>query len=36
VKFADVTSELDTRLNCVPGVVGSGLFFGFRPSVICA
>ncbi|MGB8179222.1 MAG: ribose 5-phosphate isomerase A [Acidimicrobiales bacterium] len=36
VRFAEITSELDTRLNSVPGVVGSGLFFGFRPSVISA
>jgi ribose 5-phosphate isomerase A len=36
VKFADITSELDVRLNCVPGVVGSGLFFGFRPTLISA
>jgi ribose 5-phosphate isomerase A len=36
VKFSDLTSELDVRLNCVPGVVGSGLFFGFRPSVLSA
>ena len=36
VKFADITSDLDVRLNCVPGVVGSGLFFGFHPSLISA
>jgi ribose 5-phosphate isomerase A len=36
VKFAEITSELDGRLNCVPGVVGSGLFFGFRPTLISA
>jgi ribose 5-phosphate isomerase A len=36
VKFAELSSELDVRLNCVPGVVGSGLFFGFRPTVISA
>src|ERR1700722_12117331 len=36
VKFADITSDLDVRLNCVPGVVGSGLFFGFRPTLIGA
>jgi ribose 5-phosphate isomerase A len=36
VKFADITAELDIRLNCVPGVAGSGLFFGFHPSIISA
>jgi ribose 5-phosphate isomerase A len=36
ITFADVTSELDVRLNCVPGVVGSGLFFGFQPTIISA
>jgi ribose 5-phosphate isomerase A len=36
VKFADITSDLDVRLNCVPGVVGSGLFFGFRPTLVSA
>jgi ribose 5-phosphate isomerase A len=36
VKFAELTEELDVRLNCVPGVVGSGLFFGFHPSLISA
>lgn len=36
VKFREITSELDVRLNCVPGVVGSGLFFGFRPTLISA
>jgi ribose 5-phosphate isomerase A len=36
VKFADVTPELDTRLNSVPGIVGTGLFVGFHPTVISA
>lgn len=36
VKFAEITSELDVRLNCVAGVVGSGLFFGFHPTLISA
>jgi ribose 5-phosphate isomerase A len=36
VNFADVTSDVDTRLNCVPGVVASGLFFGFQPTIISA
>ena len=36
VKFADITSDLDVRLNCVPGVVVSGLFFGFRPTLVSA
>ena len=34
VRFPDVNSDLDSRLNSVPGVVGSGLFFGFSPTVI--
>jgi ribose 5-phosphate isomerase A len=36
VSFASVTSEVDVKLNCVPGVAGSGLFFGFRPTIISA
>jgi ribose 5-phosphate isomerase A len=36
VKFATTTSEIDVRLNCIPGVVGSGLFFGFHPTLISA
>jgi ribose 5-phosphate isomerase A len=36
VKFAEITSELDVRVNCIPGVVGSGLFFGFQPTIISA
>jgi len=34
VKFSDVNADVDARLNSVPGVVGTGLFFGFAPSVI--
>jgi ribose 5-phosphate isomerase A len=34
VKFALVNADLDARLNTVPGVVGTGLFFGFAPSLI--
>jgi ribose 5-phosphate isomerase A len=34
VKFDHVTPELDTRLNNIAGVVGSGLFVGFNPTVI--
>ncbi|MHB8378613.1 MAG: ribose 5-phosphate isomerase A [Acidimicrobiales bacterium] len=34
VKFADVSSHLDSQLNSVPGVVGTGLFFGFNPTII--
>jgi ribose 5-phosphate isomerase A len=34
VSFADVRPELDTQLNAVVGVVGSGLFVGFRPTVV--
>jgi ribose 5-phosphate isomerase A len=34
VKFAEVSEDLDTRVNSVPGVVGSGLFFGFNPTVV--
>jgi len=36
VTFADVTSDVDARLNCVPGVAGSGLFFGYQPTIISA
>jgi ribose 5-phosphate isomerase A len=36
VMFADVTSDVDVRLNCVPGVAGSGLFFGYQPTIISA
>jgi ribose 5-phosphate isomerase A len=34
VKFAEVLPELEAQLNHVVGVVGSGLFVGFRPTVI--
>ncbi|MCU1363793.1 MAG: rpiA [Acidimicrobiaceae bacterium] len=34
VMFANVRPELDTELNSVVGVVGSGLFVGFRPTVV--
>jgi ribose 5-phosphate isomerase A len=36
VRFADVTPELDPQLNSLPGVVGTGLFIGFQPTVISA
>jgi ribose 5-phosphate isomerase A len=36
VTFRELTSVVDVELNCVPGVVGSGLFFGFRPTLISA
>jgi ribose 5-phosphate isomerase A len=34
VKFEDVSVELDSRLNNITGVVGTGLFIGFAPTVI--
>lgn len=34
VRFGEVNSDLDSQLNLLPGVVGSGLFFGFDPTVI--
>jgi len=34
VKFKDVQPELDADLNSLTGVVGTGLFVGFRPTVI--
>jgi ribose 5-phosphate isomerase A len=34
VKFADVRPELDAKLSSVVGVVGSGLFVGFRPTIV--
>jgi ribose 5-phosphate isomerase A len=34
VAFADILPGLDTRLNSVVGVVGSGLFVGFRPTIV--
>lgn len=36
VRFADVIPELDARLNSLPGVVGTGLFVGFHPTVLSA
>lgn len=34
VVFADVRPELDAKLDSVVGVVGSGLFVGFRPTIV--
>jgi ribose 5-phosphate isomerase A len=34
VRFSDVTPDLDPQLNSLPGVVGTGLFIGFHPTVI--
>jgi ribose 5-phosphate isomerase A len=34
VRFADVNADLDAHLDSVPGVVGTGLFFGFNPTII--
>ncbi len=36
VKFSEVTPDLDSRLNSLPGIVGTGLFIGFHPTVISA
>ena len=36
VHFADVTAETDMRVNCLPGVAASGLFFGFSPTIVSA
>ena len=36
VRFARVTPDLDPRLNSVPGIVGTGLFVDFHPTVISA
>jgi ribose 5-phosphate isomerase A len=36
VRFADVTPDLDPQLNSLPGIVGTGLFIGFHPTVIGA
>lgn len=36
VRFADVTPDLDPQLNSLPGIVGTGLFIGFHPTVISA
>jgi ribose 5-phosphate isomerase A len=34
VKFNDVEPQLDAALNSITGVVGTGLFVGFHPTVI--
>jgi ribose 5-phosphate isomerase A len=34
VTFADVRPDLDAQLNSIVGVVGTGLFVGFRPKAI--
>jgi ribose 5-phosphate isomerase A len=36
VSFANVTDELDVRVDGIPGVVGTGLFFGYRPTLLSA
>jgi ribose 5-phosphate isomerase A len=36
VRFVDVKPELDGALNSIPGVLGTGLFVGFNPTVISA
>ena len=36
VRFSNVQPELDTALNSVPGIVGTGLFIGFRPTLVTA
>jgi len=36
VRFANVTPDLDPQLNSLPGIVGTGLFIGFHPTVISA
>jgi ribose 5-phosphate isomerase A len=36
VRFDHVTPDLDPQLNSVPGIVGTGLFVGFYPTVISA
>ena len=36
VRFAKLSSELDARVDRIPGVVGSGLFFGFQPTIMSA
>ncbi len=36
VHFAEVTAETDMRVNCLPGVAASGLFFGFAPTIVSA
>ncbi len=36
VRFDAITRETDARLNSLPGVAASGLFFDYRPRVLCA
>ncbi|HVA53071.1 MAG TPA: ribose 5-phosphate isomerase A [Acidimicrobiales bacterium] len=36
VHFVEVNEDLDSKVNSLPGVVGSGLFFGFHPTIISA
>ncbi len=36
VHFAEVTAETDRRVNCLPGVAASGLFFDFAPTIVSA
>ncbi len=36
VRFDHVTPDLDPQLNSVPGIVGTGLFVGFHPTLITA
>ena len=36
VTFVDVRPELSPRLDALPGVVGTGLFIGFHPTIVGA
>jgi ribose 5-phosphate isomerase A len=36
VRFSEVRPELDTALNSLPGIVGTGLFIGFAPTLLSA
>ena len=36
VHFADLSATTDVRVNCLPGVAASGLFFGFAPTIVSA
>jgi ribose 5-phosphate isomerase A len=36
VHFGAVNAETDVRLNCLPGVAATGLFFGFSPTIVIA
>ncbi|HEY5267111.1 MAG TPA: ribose 5-phosphate isomerase A [Acidimicrobiales bacterium] len=36
VIFTDIDVELDSRLNSLPGVIATGLFMGFNPTIISA